>query len=88
MSASGLGPHERKLLRDFLQRPRAMNKLNLAAGVIACLAALVLTAPQEIVVVLAGLGGGLIGVSLEKRYLTEMRGVIEVLSRRETHPSS
>ena len=77
-----LNPHQERLLKDFLARSRGMSTLNLAAGIVGALAALLISAPQPVVALLAILGGALIGVSLEKRYLAEMRGVIEVLATR------
>lgn len=75
-----LSTHEERLLADFLTRARGMSTLNLGAGLVACGAAFAIGAPQWTIALLAALGGALIGVSLEKRYLQEMRGVIEKLA--------
>lgn len=73
---SVLTDHEQRLVDDFAKRAKGMKTMNLVAG-IAGVAVAFFAAYSEWLAILAGtLGGALIGVSLEKRYLAEMRTVI------------
>lgn len=72
-----LTDHEKLLVTDFQKRAKGMSVTNLVVGVVGVIAGFVV-APDGglLAVAAAAMGGGLIGVSLEKRYLAEMRDII------------
>ena len=76
-----LTDHEVRLMEDFQKRAKGMSMVNLLAGVLGVAVAFILFSDAWQSSLLAGLGGGLIGVSLEKRYLGEMREVMLKLWR-------
>ena len=71
-----LTDHEQRLVDDFARRAKGMKVMNLVAGIAGVAVAFAVAPSQWLPILAAGLGGGLIGVSLEKRYLAEMRTVI------------
>jgi hypothetical protein len=82
MNEPDLTDHQRRLLDDFVKRAKGMSALNLAVGVLGVAVGFIIGSHEWLAVLAAGLGGGLVGVSLEKRYLGEMREIILKLSRR------
>ena len=73
MSEDVLTKHEQALMDDFAKRAKGMSKINLGAGVLGVVAAFGLFWEAWQPILMATLGGALIGVSLKKRDLGEMK---------------
>lgn len=82
-----LSDHEKKLMEDFAKRAKGMRPLNLFAGLAGVAVAFAAFPGSWLSSLLAALSGGLIGVSLEKRYLGEMRAILLKLWEQHRPPS-
>ncbi len=68
-------------MRDFEKRASGMSRLNLWVGIAGAVVAFAMFPGNWASSLLAFLGGGLIGVALEKRYLDQMRSILLKLWR-------